>query len=339
MKPVLVILSTNLGRNFSGGSLATHEIFVRIQKEFSSVVFVGRRVGDHSFENLSFKSYRNPVQAVRLLLQLKNRFKNVIFFSDFYQAQFFLLAGLPFYFAYHDNWPELAQYGWRNKLRGLFFTNIYKRIIRASRWTFTVSSFKYGFVSHHSTRSSIVRNGTLLGSREKGQGASGTTKKKVLMLGNVDGRKYDWALPLFNLLDRTNPTFEIHIYGHTINRQLASKLTQFSFVKLKGFTRHLHWPDYKCLLSTSKMENLAISVVESVKSGIPVVGYDVGGLKEVVDRGNGSLVRPGDSAALMEKLLLVINEETSFPMRPSGLESYDWDIAAEAYLQKIFEDD
>lgn len=66
--------------------------------------------------------------------------------------------------------------------------------------------------------------------------------------------------------------------------------------------------DIFCL--TSKMEGLPISLIEAMAAGLPVVGSDVPGIKDVIEHGaNGFLIPQNDTAALKDALLnLVIND-------------------------------
>lgn len=53
------------------------------------------------------------------------------------------------------------------------------------------------------------------------------------------------------------------------------------------------------LLTSSEQESFGLAALEALSCGVPVVGYEVGGMNEVVDDGrNGFLVRSGDIPAL-----------------------------------------
>jgi glycosyltransferase involved in cell wall biosynthesis len=94
-----------------------------------------------------------------------------------------------------------------------------------------------------------------------------------------------------------------------IKAAILDKMKQYGLgdkVKLMGFRRDvsqiLKHVDIFMLSSIS--EGLPVSVVEGMRSGLPVIATEVGGLPEVVENGaSGYLVKPGDSEKLAAKLI------------------------------------
>jgi glycosyltransferase involved in cell wall biosynthesis len=75
-----------------------------------------------------------------------------------------------------------------------------------------------------------------------------------------------------------------------------------------------------CLLILSKSETFALTVAEALSCGTPIIGYDSGGIKETIVRGNGSLFSFGD----IESILKSINElQFNQPFKKSIAEKYD----------------
>jgi N-acetyl-alpha-D-glucosaminyl L-malate synthase BshA len=58
----------------------------------------------------------------------------------------------------------------------------------------------------------------------------------------------------------------------------------------------------------SASESFGVAALEALSAGIPVFGYRVGGLPEVVIEGTGELVEPFDVAALADAVLGVVTE-------------------------------
>ncbi|WP_245701113.1 glycosyltransferase [Sanguibacter gelidistatuariae] len=90
------------------------------------------------------------------------------------------------------------------------------------------------------------------------------------------------------------------------------------------------------LPTSSWLEQFGRVAVEAMASGVPVVASDTGALPDVLD-GAGTLVPPGDAAALRDALLRV---GTSPDLRAghiaAGLDraaQYSWDAVGEAYLR------
>lgn len=64
------------------------------------------------------------------------------------------------------------------------------------------------------------------------------------------------------------------------------------------------------LMSTSRTEGLPGAVVEAAASGIPVLAFDVGGTREVVEHGvTGALLPPGDVGAMADALRRLADDE------------------------------
>jgi L-malate glycosyltransferase len=68
-------------------------------------------------------------------------------------------------------------------------------------------------------------------------------------------------------------------------------------------------------LLPSETESFGVAALEALSSGVPVFGYRVGGLPEVVADGTGMLVAPGDVDALADALGAVLGD----PARHAGM--------------------
>ena len=337
MSKRLVILTDNFGLNYSGGAIATCRIVEQIAPNFSEIFVVGKQEGQHPIKHLVFLEYQNIWQAIRHIKSLKS--SKTIFYGDFYMAYYFILASVPFYFTYHDNWPEQAAFGWLNRLRSYWYIPLYRWIIRKAEWVLTVSEFKYQFVQQLNPNSSIIRNGVNCSihkvrqkTHEQGQ------PLKLIMLGNIDDRKFGWAEMLFDYISRASkPVFcEIDIFGHPNNKELAKRLNRYSFVQVHEFSTQVDFTDYHIYLSTSKIENLSIAVCEALLNHTPVVCFDVGGLHEVIlDNKTGVLIEPGNILQMYEVLEGITSGSLKFDFTEQDLTNFNWRVAAEQYL-KVF---
>jgi len=69
-------------------------------------------------------------------------------------------------------------------------------------------------------------------------------------------------------------------------------------------------PFAEALLVTTEGESFGLAALEALASGVPVAGYDSGGMKEVVEDGrSGFLVRFGDVPALAARLKTLLADE------------------------------
>ncbi len=328
--PTLVILTTHFGTNFSGGSTATCEIFSRIQEQFQKVIVVGTEIGTHSFQRLEFIPYLNWRDALKKLSTLSTLPK-AIFYGDFYNSFLYILSGIPFYFTYHDNWPELGRQGLSNRLRSLFYNPVYKSIFRKAERVFTVSEFKSEWVRKQTSKNTIIRNGF-----QKHPAAPEPRDQEILMVGTIDSRKYRYAIQLFKKLQTLNqtPKPKVHIFGHIGNHQISEHLKAFSFVELKGYQEVVPYSRYKILLHTSAMENLPLVFCEAISHDLPILTFNVGGNREVVTPANGKLIAPYNIEAMAKSLIEITSKQTPHQSDPSCLDDYRWDKAASSY-QKL----
>ncbi|MFK8103376.1 MAG: glycosyltransferase family 4 protein [Saprospiraceae bacterium] len=338
MRPTLVILTDNFGLNFSGGAIATCRIFVELETAFKEIIVVGKQLGVHPFQQLKFRRYDNRRMAIRTLRQLAT--PTTIFYGDFYMSYYFILAKLPFYFTYHDNWPEQGQFGWQNALRAWYYVPLYRWIIRRAAWTITVSNFKYEFIRKISPCTSVIRNGINMRiTKNAYEVYQPKMDLRILMSGNIDDRKFAWALALFQKIKKGGELSQIqfHLYGKVLDENLAQQLAAFDFVTLAGFQLDIDFSNFDLYCCTSKIENLSIAVCEALCNYTPVLSFDVGGLKEVIAApSTGILIPPGDIEAFYQALKKISSGQLRFDFSQQDLSEYDWAFAAKAYHKILF---
>lgn len=323
----LVILTTHFGTNFSGGSTATCEIFVRLESNFEKVTVIGTQLGLHPFRNLEFIRYKNWLHAIRIIRKFP---LSSIFYGDFYNAFLYAFAKVPFYFTYHDNWPEMARFGLKNRMKSLFYIPAYQHIFRSAKTVFVVSENREKLISQFTSNHMVVKNGFTRSDVESKNANSGS----ILMVGSIDQRKYQLAIDLFNRWG--NKEITIDIYGHTKDESLAKKLSRFPFVRLRGFHHSIPYQNYKLLLHTSQMENLPLVFCEAIHHGVPVLAFDVGASNEIVTQSNGVLIPPYDVARMSTFLNQNVSEnEPPLPMDKSVLKLHSWEDAASSYAHKM----
>lgn len=324
MQSALAILTTHFGTNFSGGSTATCEIFSRLESEFSEIYVIANELGQHPFKRIQWLRYRTTLGAIKQIQSLDT--KNTVFYGDFYNAYLLTLLNKPFYFTYHDNWPELESLGWQNRLKSYFYWPLYRRIFKQAEHVVTVSDKKLTQLNSLTPRVSLIRNGF---SRQT-QTVSGKARKNVLMVGNIDTRKYVKAIELFSTLP-VNLDFDIHIYGHSHDPALVNSLKNFPFVHLKGYQSSIPYADFALLLHTSVMENSSIVWCESLFQKTRVLTFDVGAAKEIIGEDTGWCVVPYDICAMKSRLLEHMHHPVPIDQKPDILTQFDWQIASKQY--------
>lgn len=330
MKPKLVILTTNFGTNFSGGASATCEVFSRIQDQFEKITVLGTIIGDHHFNNLEFIKVTHWLNTYRAIRKLEDGL--TIFYGDFYNSFLLGLAKVPFIFTYHDNWPELAKLNIKSRFQSLFFNSIYYFVFRKAKVLITVSDFKKKTLEKYAKKVYLIPNGfnCNTNSSTKDTQALG----QILMVGNIDDRKYALALKLFEYI-KMHDAISIDVYGHVVNKNLAKKLSKYPFVSLKGFVKEVPYASYKLLLHTSFSESFGLIFCEAICHRVPVLTFNTGGAPELISAENGRMVKAYDIEAMYDVLKKMIlnpikaNSET--------VTSFSWENASSSY-QNLFRD-
>jgi len=324
----LIILTTHFGNNFSGGSTATHEIFVNIQHEFEEIIVICHTTGNHTFSNIIFKIYKNFWEALRILSSLND--KHTLYYGDFYNSIWYVWSKKPFYFTYHDNWPEMANTSIKDLFRSLFYLPVYRSIFRNAKSVIVVSEHKKKYVASYTKNVYLVRNGfTKKCMNKKNQNSS---RNMILMVGNIEKRKYKLAYKIFRKLN-IDFSAEIHIYGNILDESLSQKLNSFNFVRIMGFQKSIPYQNYQCLLHASLIENLPLSICESLYHLTPVIAFDVGGIHEIVNETNGLLIRPFEINTMVTSLNDVLQKRIEFSFEKNDLSEYDWGLASEEYTK------
>ena len=156
------------------------------------------------------------------------------------------------------------------------------------------------------------------------------------MVGGVDSRKYAKLLEILSSIDSsTLKKIRIDIYGDVHDARVLKKMLNYSNINMKGFASTIPYEKYDLLLSTSKVENLSIASIEALSSGIPVIGFKVGGMPEVIKRNkNGLLAKRFDSMQIASwlKQMVTVGMRIDFDNLPV-INEFNWRMASKKYLE------
>jgi glycosyltransferase involved in cell wall biosynthesis len=283
------------------------------------------------------------------IIQYTSRFKipalirqykaaDTIFYSDDHYGGFLADAGVQYVHTYHGNWPDARWLNIEYFLKSFYFIPKYAKTIKFAAKVVNVSNYMKKFTDRYNQNSITIRNGVDNSKIEIIHKNKNSIPNKCLMLGNVDSRKYGMLPKLIDALIEANIAINIDVYGRIVNKKIVRKLKKYKEVTLHGFVpfSEIDLSQYAFLLSTSTKENLPISIVEILKSNLPVVAFDVGGISEVIDNTSGRLLDIKNMEKSIEIIRLMLNNEISFTFNNFVLNDFDWNISARKYL-KIFE--
>lgn len=145
-------------------------------------------------------------------------------------------------------------------------------------------------------------------------------EKMLLFVGNVIREKGVYELiEAYSQVKKKHPTSTLYILGSQRNESFTSKLknlvateqlTDVYFKQPVDQTELAKWMSAADLLALpSYHEGFGLVALESMATGTPVVGSNVGGLSYLLTDGAGVLVAPKDSEALAEGFEKALAEE------------------------------
>jgi glycosyltransferase involved in cell wall biosynthesis len=142
----------------------------------------------------------------------------------------------------------------------------------------------------------------------------------ILMLGTLSAHKgQHLGIQAFKDLARQLPEARMIIVGdgesRTVLEDAINNLSLNESISLTGRRNDLGnvFESSDLLWQLSKSEAMPMVVIEAMAAGVPVIGFDVEGVNEVVvDAETGHLVRYGDLDAIVEKSLNTLTNTDSY---------------------------
>jgi glycosyltransferase involved in cell wall biosynthesis len=145
------------------------------------------------------------------------------------------------------------------------------------------------------------------------------------------------ALRAFSIVRRVFPAARLTLAGSGPERQaletLAATLGQADAVTFTGSLDNERMASlYRCadiMINPSLADNMPISVLEALASGVPVVSTSVGGVPYLVEHGKTAMLVPAKSPEAMANAVLALLNDSSRTkrIREAGIESvqkYTW---------------
>lgn len=145
------------------------------------------------------------------------------------------------------------------------------------------------------------------------------------------------ALRAFSIVRRTFPAARLSLAGSGPEQQaLVSLATDLGIADAVTFTGRVDnermaalYHSADIMINPSLVDNMPISVLEALASGVPVVSTDVGGVPYLVEHEKTALLVPvQDANAMADAILLLVNDPARMKqMKKAGIESvqqYTW---------------
>jgi len=158
---------------------------------------------------------------------------------------------------------------------------------------------------------------------ENQKGRQILASNKPFQIAFIGGNAQRKGLPLLTkaakLLHPKFPGFKVHVLGanpmmkHLENRCRAEGLSSsFQFLGQTPHHKVLEILKNSTLyVMPSLMEGFGLTFLEAMQAGVPVIGGNVGGTKELIQNGeNGFLVNPTDPAELAQKITRLLEDKS-----------------------------
>ncbi|MGW0551954.1 glycosyltransferase [Streptomyces altiplanensis] len=143
--------------------------------------------------------------------------------------------------------------------------------------------------------------------------------RRIGAVGRLEAvKRLDRLIDAFAVACADLPGWELHIFGDGSQepalREQAAQLGIGDRVRLRGSVSDMvaAYRELAVLALTSEREGRPMAIAEAAGCGVPCVSFDLSaGVRELIDDGRtGTLVRPGDTAALADALRqLAIDDE------------------------------
>lgn len=143
--------------------------------------------------------------------------------------------------------------------------------------------------------------------------------KKIILFGADSAlsnpyKGFEYLVAALKILKRdsdiNNTEIELVIFGSSYNKQIEEMLpfkTNFMGYLHDSYTLALFYNSADVFCIPSLAENFANTILESVHCGTPVVGFDVGGIPDVVSEKTGYLAKYKDSEDFARGINKVLN--------------------------------
>lgn len=344
-KKRLIIFTKKFGFNFTGATLATHELLKYWSRNFSEITVITKEVGKYE-ENEKLEVLVESSTIGILTLLFKTKDSDAVYYSDDHLGYLLKLCGIRYFHTYHGNWPDASKVNLEFWIKSIFFIPAYTLALKNANLVINVSYYMEKYTRKFNRNTVVIRNG--LGQKSENHLVADiqviksirpkSEKLKIVMVGGVDRRKYYLANKLFNLINSTglNNNITVDIYGGIHDKKVGDMLERYNFVKMKGHRDKIGLEKYDLLLNTSKIENLSISVCEALANKVPVMCFNVGGLGEVVKNArNGFLIPVKDIQGMVSKMDLIIKNGFGFHFYENSFLEYDWEFAANEYIKQF----
>ncbi|MEO0281556.1 MAG: glycosyltransferase family 4 protein [candidate division WOR-3 bacterium] len=170
--------------------------------------------------------------------------------------------------------------------------------------------------------------------------------KNLLFVGRLTYVKDPLILiDIFNEFLKIRKDFKLKIVGDgPLREQVLKRIDEYKikdYVDFQGFVERIRMKDIyrKAFLTliTSKSEGFPTILFESFSSGVPVISFDVGGVKEVVkDYKTGFIVEKRDKQEFLKKLVEAVEYSWDREYLRNFSSNFTWEKISKKIVEKVY---
>lgn len=206
------------------------------------------------------------------LLKLSKNHYDYIFFDDHFSFQsFFFKKGTKIMF-YHGNWPQLIFLDFKHFIKGLYLFPLYLLGMLNTDCTIFVNPYYQNLFKIITNQSITLLNPVIRKQNFENYIKNNNSRKKLLLVGNIDSRKYKGFVQFLEWERKKGALEIIHytIFGKVVDQTIAHKLLKFG-VEIAGYKTPIPYQDFDYQINFSEVENMPLSMFESLVEGVPCI--------------------------------------------------------------------
>jgi len=171
--------------------------------------------------------------------------------------------------------------------------------------------------------------------------------KKVILFGSIDGGKdprkgADLLIDVLKFLNLNREDIQIVIFGKKNNLQYMFESTKFEIINFGKINSNIKMSNIysaaDIFVIPSRMESFGQTAAEAQSCGTPVVGFNIGGLRDIVKNNkNGFLIEPFNSKKMALAIEDLLTKEEKFikfskASRKNALDNFDYRKIAKLHI-------
>lgn len=142
--------------------------------------------------------------------------------------------------------------------------------------------------------------------------------KRIVTVGRICYQKYyEKLVEVAAIVLHKHPDWKWDVYGDGNDRNKIEELIESNNLKdkliLKGDVNNMYnlYKNYSFQVMTSRFEGFPMTLLEGVANGLPLVGFDIAGVNDIIkEEKNGFLVPAYDEVKMSESIEKLISDES-----------------------------